>query len=166
MATKAVKVNKSAKKPAPAKPITKPAVRKKASPAQDKLNALGAEVIVAKIKSGQTYREIADEVGVGLATLFDWIEASPERSHACATARESSAQAFDDMAIAELRGAADAFELSKAKELAVHYRWRSKVSNPRRYGDKIDLTATQTITGTLDVTLSADEAYTRMVEQK
>jgi hypothetical protein len=110
---------------------------KRPSPAQDRLNALGTEGIAARIADGETYREIAASVGVGLGRLCAWIESDPERSQACARAREVSAQAFEERAQEEIQGARDQFELSKAKELAVHWRWRAKAVNPRRYGDKV-----------------------------
>ena len=106
-------------------------------PAQDKLDAIGHEALADRIASGETYREICEDVGVSLGVLCFWIEATPERSQACARAREVSAQAFEERAQEEIEDARDPFELSKAKELAVHWRWRAKAVNPRRYGDKM-----------------------------
>jgi hypothetical protein len=48
-----------------------------------------------------------------------------------------AAQTYDEMAVEVVVEAADPFELAKAKELAVHYRWRAKAANPRKYGDKV-----------------------------
>lgn len=110
---------------------------KRPSPAQDKLDAIGSEKIALRISDGETYREIAASAGVSLGVLCHWIEANPERSQACARAREVSAQAFEERAQEEIEGARDQFELAKAKELAVHWRWRAKAVNPRRYGDKV-----------------------------
>jgi hypothetical protein len=109
----------------------------RSAPAQDKLSAIGAEGIALRIANGETYREIAGSVGVSLGVLCHWIEATPERSQACARAREISAQAFEERAQEEIEDAKDPFELAKAKELAVHWRWRAKAVNPRRYGDKV-----------------------------
>ena len=105
--------------------------------AQDKLNAIGSEQVAEWIADGRSYREIARTAEVGLGRLCMWIEADPERSRACARARETSAQAFEDQAQEYIHDAEDQFELSKAKELAIHLRWRAKVNNPRRYGDKV-----------------------------
>jgi hypothetical protein len=110
---------------------------KRPSPAQDKLDAIGSEQIALRIANGETYREIAASAGVSLGLLCHWIEADDERRHACARAREVSAQAFEERAQEEIEGAQDQFELAKAKELAVHWRWRAKAVNPRRYGDKV-----------------------------
>ena len=104
--------------------------------AQDKLNAIGSEQVAEWIADGRSYREIARTAEVGLGSLCMWIDAEPERSHACARARETSAQAFEDQAQEYIHDAADQFELSKAKELAIHLRWRAKVNNPRRYGER------------------------------
>jgi hypothetical protein len=115
--------------------------RAKPSPAQDKLDAAGGAAIAQLIIEGQTYRQIAEKYGVGLGSLAEWIEADPERSHACARAREMAAQTFDEMAEQRIDEAADPFALAKAKELAVHFRWRAKAANPKRYGDKVQLDA-------------------------
>jgi len=105
--------------------------------AQDKLNAIGEQTIIEWIADGKSYREIAKTADVGLGSLCFWIDADPERSQACARAREQSAQAFEGEAQEHIQNAADQFELSKAKELAIHLRWRAKVNNPKRYGDKV-----------------------------
>lgn len=105
--------------------------------AQNKLDAAGVTAVCDMIIEGKSYREIAKHYAVGLATLATWIEADPERSHACARAREISAQTFDEQALEVIREAKDGFALSKAKEEAIHLRWRAKAVNPRRYGDKV-----------------------------
>ena len=120
------------------KPAAKKGKRPGAPPvAQDKLTRAGLEAICSKIIDGAGYRAIAAEYGVGLATLVAWMEAVPERSHACARARETAAQAYDEQALDAIRQAGDAFELAKAREEAIHLRWRAKAVNPRRYGDKV-----------------------------
>lgn len=99
--------------------------------ARERLDAMGTEAVALKIADGSTYREIAGEAKVGLGTLCAWIESDPERSQACARAREISAQAFEERAQEEIQDAKDQFELAKAKELAIHWRWRASVTNPR-----------------------------------
>lgn len=114
--------------------------RKKTGPppvAQDKLTAVGLEAICNEIIEGTTYRQMAVKYGVGLATLALWMEAIPERSRACAKAREISAQTCDEKALQGISDAKDKFELDKAKEEAIHLRWRAKSVNPKRYGDKV-----------------------------
>lgn len=120
------------------------AATKKAAPAQDKLNAASVAVIAGQIAEGKSYREIAAHYGVGLSRLWDWIDADPERARACARARETSAQTWDERAEEVLAQAGDSLEFAKARELASHYRWRAKAANPKRYGDRqsVDLTVT------------------------
>lgn len=114
-----------------------PKKRKMPSPAQDALTAADAErPIHERIASGQTYRQIASSVGVSMGVFAFWIDATPERSQACARAREIAAQFFDEQAEARIDEAEDMFELSKAKEIATHLRWRAKAANPKRYGDR------------------------------
>lgn len=98
---------------------------------RERLDELGTEAIALKIADSATYREIAGEAKVGLGTLCAWIESDPERSQACARAREISAQGFEERAQEEIQAAKDQFELAKAKELAIHWRWRAAVTNPK-----------------------------------
>jgi len=101
------------------------------------LNETGIDQICEWIRDGDSYRVIAERLGIKLGAFTWWIDGTPERSHACASAREAAAQAYDEMALEVIEGAADPFELSKAREMAVHYRWRAKAANPKRYGDKV-----------------------------
>lgn len=104
--------------------------------AREKLDQVGVETIAMWIAEGKSYRKIAEEVGCGLGRLYEWIELDAERSQACARAREQSAQTWDEKSVQCIEEAEDGFALMKAKELAVHYRWRAKAVNPKRYGDK------------------------------
>lgn len=104
---------------------------------QDKLDALGIDAFCDRICSGESQTSIAQSLGVGFATLSRWIAADPERSARVREARISAARAYEELAEQGLRDAIDPFELSKAKELAHHYRWKSAKSDPRQYGDKV-----------------------------
>jgi hypothetical protein len=119
--------------------------------AQDRLDAIGVEAIADKIASGETYRKIATDAQVSVGSFCAWIEADPERSQACARAREISGQSYEEKAEEEIANAQDQFELAKAKELAVHWRWRAKAVNPRRYGDKVQTE----LSGSVGVTIQA-----------
>jgi hypothetical protein len=117
-----------------------PKPRKKSGPppvAQDKLTAVGTQAICDLILEGHSYRQISAQFGVGLATLVAWMDADAERSQACARARESASQSYDEKALESIERANDAFELAKAREAAIHLRWRAKAVNPRRYGEKV-----------------------------
>lgn len=151
-------VKKVASKKTP--PVKRPAIAKSRGPiptAQMLLEAAGTEAIVTLITEGATYRGISARYGVGLATLVTWIGANPERSRACACAREASAQAHEERAEEDILNASDPFELAKAKELAVHRRWRAKVVNPKQYGDKVDVSAT------MDIRTVSDEAIAKQL---
>ena len=130
------------------------------------LDSAGIEAVSDMIANGVTYRDIAAMYGIGLGRLCAWIEADAERSHACARAREVSGQAYDEMASQIISDAKDPFDLAKAKELAVHWRWRAKAVNPRRYSDKVQVGGSEDmppvrVDGKL--TISPDEAYKRMI---
>ena len=132
---------KTAAKKAPAKKRVAGPGKKFGPPAvaKSKLTAAGLATISNMIIEGKSYREIAQAFEVGLATLASWIEEDVERSRVCARAREISAQTFDEQALEVVRGATDMFALAKAKEEAIHLRWRAKAANPRRYGEKMAL---------------------------
>ena len=70
-------------------------------------------------------------------------------------ARIAAARTFDEMAEAELRGATDPFGLAEARELASHYRWKASKSNPREYGDKLEIDQRTTITDLTEEQLDA-----------
>ncbi len=115
------------------------AAKKKTGPAPEKANALDAAEaeIIEAMRNGEGFRSIAARYGVSIGLLSSWSSANPERHHACLRAREDSADQCDEEAAQAIADAADAFELAKARELAVHLRWRAKSRNPRRYGDKV-----------------------------
>lgn len=128
------------KTPAAAKPKAAGNVRaprkQRPAPTRDKLDAAGLDAILTMITEGVTYRQIAAKYEMGVARLCAWMEADVERSQACARAREASAQSYEEMAEEDIQNASDVFELSKARELAIHRRWRAKVVNPKKYGDR------------------------------
>jgi len=113
------------------------------TPARDLLAALGIEAVCQGLIGGRSLTSLARENGVGVATLLDWIESSPERSALAREARTHAARIWDERAEECITMAADPFELAKARELAQHYRWRAKAVAPRDYGDRV----TQEITG-------------------
>jgi hypothetical protein len=122
-----------------------PAPRRK--PAQERLDKAGVDEICSLIANGVTYRDICERYDIGMNALITWMDADTERSHACARARELAAQSYEERAEELIDGADDAFALSKAKELAIHLRWRAAKANPRRYGEKV----TTEVTGSIEV---------------
>lgn len=107
--------------------------------AQARCEELGLTKMVQMIEQGMPHRVIAKAAGVPVSSLWSWMNSTPERRQACARARQRAAQSMDEMAEQVLMEARDPFELAKAKELAVHYRWRAKVMNPKGYGDRVDV---------------------------
>ncbi len=105
--------------------------------AVDKLDAYGLEAICADILFPITMLAIAEKIGVSQGSLIAWIGANPERSARAKEARTQTAQMWDEKATAVIELAPDQFELSRAKELAHHYRWRASKIAPRDYGDKV-----------------------------
>lgn len=106
---------------------------------QEILSELGLKAICERIIGGQSYRELARELGISVGSLTWWIDGDEERSHACACAREAAAQSFDEIALENIESASDPFELAKAREMATHLRWRAKAVNQKKYGDKQQL---------------------------
>jgi transposase-like protein len=142
-----VKAKAPAKAPvkkAPAKkPAKKIAVKRKpaitVAPARHKLDVAGEQVIIDMITRGAGYRAIAREHDVSIGSLFAWINGTSERSHACANARELASYSEDELALDDIELATNQFDLAKAREMAIHRRWRAKILNPRKYGDKVAL---------------------------
>ena len=115
----------------------KPMAPKKLTVAE-RIEATGGMDEVARlIADGVPLREIAKRAGVTDGGLLTWIEADAERSARARAVRQSTARMWDERAADVIGQAADQFELSKAKELAHHYRWRASKIAPRDYGDRI-----------------------------
>jgi hypothetical protein len=109
----------------------------RASPARDKLDALGIEAVCEALAGGTSMTALAKEVGVGFARLSAWLS-DPDRSVRARDARRQAARMWDEMALQRIDEAEDAFQLAKAKEQAHHLRWRAKMSAPLEYGDRIN----------------------------
>lgn len=109
----------------------------KAPSASDKVEAFGIDALCAAILGEKTLTAIAQELDVSIGTLLTWVEAVPERSARAREARARTARIWDEKATKVIEDAKDPFELSKAKELAHHYRWRASKIAPRDYGDKV-----------------------------
>lgn len=123
--------------------------------ATETIDAIGVDALCDRLCAGESQTAIAESLGVGIATLSRWIAADPERSARVREARIAAARTFDEMAEAELRAAADPFGLAKARELASHYRWKASKSNPREYGEKIEIDQRTTITDLTEEQLDA-----------
>lgn len=105
-----------------------------------KLDKIGVEQVCEMIRNGQPYREIAETAAVSVGALIAWLNADRERSARVREARSLTAAWWDQQAEYEIRTAPETPEgIAKARELAQHFRWRSKMVDPANYGDKVDL---------------------------
>jgi hypothetical protein len=104
--------------------------------AREALDAYGIDAVCADILSEASLTTIATSQNVSPGSLLAWIEADPERSARVREARAAMARVWDEKAERRIDGAADEFELKKAKELAHHFRWRASKVAPKEYGDR------------------------------
>lgn len=124
--------------------------------AQAKLDALGLDWVCDMIAAGQSMAKIAAQAGVGVGSVWTWIEATPERSARARSARSRAASHWDAQAEQVLIDAkSDSVEIQRARELAQHYRWRAKSFNPQGYGDRVQVEAKVEITEVTDEALDA-----------
>lgn len=147
--------DKAGMTPAPRKNTTKkpatPAkkVAGKAAPAREKvqtkkqptiaerIEAFGIEAVCERLANGVTMTAIAEEIGVTVGKLSQWIASDEEHSARAREARIHAARIWDEKALSVIEQALDPFELQRAKELAHHYRWRASKTAPKEYGDKV-----------------------------
>ena len=129
-----------AKKPSnKTKPPTKKAKPKKAAKSRAK-RELNINEIIQQIVDGQNFRQMAKTFNVPLSTLHDFIS-KPEHSARAREALQTSGDGYADKAEDVLKKAkGNSVEISRARELAQHYRWMASKRNPSRFGDKIDMT--------------------------
>lgn len=107
--------------------------------AEKRIDKLGLVALCDRLVSGETQTAICESIGVTKGSLRRWIALTEERRGAVHEARVASAQAFDDMAEAEIRKAKNPFQLAKARDLSHHLRWRASKAAPKEYGDKLEL---------------------------
>ena len=143
------------KKPAPKKatPAKKPVAAKKAAGVAasaraqvqtkkqptiaERIEAFGIEAVCDRLSNGVTMTAIAEEIGVTVGKLSQWIASDEEHSARAREARIHAARIWDEKALSVIEQALDPFELQRAKELAHHYRWRASKTAPKEYGDKV-----------------------------
>jgi hypothetical protein len=98
--------------------------------AQARLDRLGIDALCDRIVAGETMSAVAASWGVSRGSVVNWLAASSERGERARVARMMSAAAFDELAETAIREARDPFELAKARELAIHLRWRAAKCDP------------------------------------
>lgn len=102
------------------------------------LDKLGVEFICDEIINGNTLTAISRSLNIARSSLFNWIRSDSARSARVYSTRVAAADVWDDLSEICLREATDVISISRARELASHYRWRAKAIAPRAYGDRKD----------------------------
>jgi hypothetical protein len=124
------------------------------------------DLIIDKIIDGETYRKIANDLGVGLSTLHDYLNKG-EHSARTRGALDYSASTYADKAestLIEAEGTKE--ELIRARELAQHYRWKAGKRAPKKYGDKIDVTSDNKAIGQVDLSHLTFEQLKELANDK
>ena len=140
-----------AKKPATAGKGAGVAVPGKPISASQRMAKYGEDRVVADLAEGSSLTDLARGICVSKGVLLTWIAADPDRSARAREARTHAARLWDEKAIEVIELAGDPFELSRAKELAHHYRWRASKTAPREYGEKIQAEHTGANGGAIEV---------------
>ncbi len=104
--------------------------------AREALDSYGVDAICADVADGRSLTAISKTCGVSVGSLLTWLAADAERSARVNEARRVTAWYWDERAEGVLAAAPrEVVEISRAREIASHYRWRaSKIDI--RYGDK------------------------------
>ena len=113
------------------------AAAKKQPTIAERIDAFGIEAVCERLADGVTMTAIAEEIGVTVGKLSQWIASDEEHSARAREARIHAARIWDEKALSVVEQAQDLFELQRAKELAHHYRWRASKISPKEYGDKV-----------------------------
>lgn len=99
------------------------------------------ETIEEMIIEGKSYRAICKELNVKLTGLVTWLS-KEEHLTRTRTALKISADYYADMSIQVLLDVPeDKIAIMKAKELSSAYRWKARVRDVSKYGEKLDVTS-------------------------
>lgn len=117
----------------------------------ERIEAFGIEAVCERLSNGVTMTALAEEIGVTVGKLSQWIASDEEHSARAREARIHAARIWDEKALSVVEQAQDLFELQRAKELAHHYRWRASKTAPKEYGDKVTQEHTGVNGGAIEV---------------
>lgn len=95
------------------------------------------EAIIDSITDGKTFRQIAEEFDCSL-THFHRFITNEEHSARVSTALAVSASSYANKGEEVLKDAKinkHPIEMTRARELAQHYRWMAGKRNPKKYGE-------------------------------
>jgi hypothetical protein len=101
------------------------------------LDLYGEDWLGEQILAEKHLTTIAADAGVAVSTLVKWIDRDPGRRGRIDDVRRQCAQMWEERAERVITEATTSFELTKARDLAHHYRWRAAKIAPKKYGDKV-----------------------------
>lgn len=125
--------------------------------ARQRLDNAGIELLANAIADGQTMTALAKAVGVSIGSLFTWVNAIPERLARIDEARILAARVWDEKAESGLLESDTMFKLTRARDLAHHYRWRATKIAPLIYGERIAAEISESPALTEDRRIARDE---------
>lgn len=96
--------------------------------------------ILEMFYDGMNFRSVAKSLDVSVVTLNKFLSREDNIEEYKIALQESSDSYSSKAEDVLLNAESDKVEISRARELAQHYRWMAAKRNPRRYGDKIDVT--------------------------
>ena len=110
---------------------------------QERLEKIGIDSICAAVMTGASLTAIAGEMDdVPPKILMQWIEGSDSRVAKVKEARVVSSYHFADQALIEIKAAEGKDQISRARELAHHYRWLASKFNRDVFGSHQTIDAT------------------------
>lgn len=104
-----------------------------AASARDRLDALGIEAVCLRVEAGETQRELAASIGVGIGTLVAWLHL-PEHEKRYEQAKLASAEAFLDLGFEAVKAAlpkSSKTDATAARAFAQECARRAALRNPR-----------------------------------
>jgi hypothetical protein len=121
-----------------------PVKKSKPLTSSEVLSKLGIDWLCEQIETGKSQREIADSLKLLNSDISKWLALDEKRSARVREARVISSRHWDEQAEAVLIAADEdkPGAITKARELASHYRWRAKCYAPKEYGDKVGVGGT------------------------
>lgn len=124
------------------------------TPAQDKLDAVGIDEICERIANCDTFRAITKDIGVGMGPFCGWLTKHTEQ-YARAMVLRADKMADDILQIAD-DGLNDSYTdengvvrvnqdvIARSKLRVDARKWLASKMAPKKYGDKLDITANVT----------------------
>jgi hypothetical protein len=97
------------------------------------------EEVIELILSGKSNHDIANFYQQPYTTFRNFIN-NEAHSARVREAKQDAAESYSDLAEKVIREAEkDPIEMTRARELASHYRWKASKYAPKKFGDKVSL---------------------------